>query len=154
MNRFATDLFQVLCPGFDNQIGGGDCRKTIRGAGTAQQTVKKRLFDFRVPFQAPLDNGPQKGQATPGDTGLVPGGSEYRTSHLTEPAAVAMGYFIVMFGNFHNLFFYRRHTQTLRRQYFPRSGMPFLVEQVCPPCEQGEAGGVARPNSLRRSAAN
>mgnify|MGYP006889797525 CR=1 FL=1 len=34
-----------------------------------------------------------------GDPGLVPGGSEYRTSHLTEPAAVAMGYLVVMFGN-------------------------------------------------------
>ena len=99
MNRFAADLFQILRPGFDDQIGRGDCRKTICGAGAAKQAIKKRLLDFRIPFQASFDNGPQKGQTSAGDPGLVPGGPEYRTCHLTEPATVAMRYFDVMFGD-------------------------------------------------------
>jgi hypothetical protein len=88
-----------LRPRFDDQIGSGDRRKTIGSAGAAEQTIKKRLFDFPIPFKAPFDNGPQKGQASTGDPGLVPGGSEYRTCHLTEPATVAMRYFVVMFGD-------------------------------------------------------
>lgn len=99
MNGFAADLFQILRPGFDDQIGSGDRRKTIGSAGTAKQTIKKRLFDFLIPFQASLDNGPQKGQTSTGNPRLVPGGSEYRACHLTEPATVAMRYLVVMFGD-------------------------------------------------------
>jgi hypothetical protein len=99
MNGFAADLFQILRPGFNDQIGSGDRRKTIGGASTAKQTIKKRLFDFLVPLQASLDNGPQKGQTSTGDPGLVPGGSEYRACHLAEPAAIAVGDFIIVFGD-------------------------------------------------------
>jgi hypothetical protein len=99
MDGLAADLFQILRPGFDDQIGSGDGRKTIGGAGTAKQTIKKRFFDFPIPFQASFDNGPQKGQTSAGDPRFVPGGSEYRTCHLTEPATVAMRYFVVMFGD-------------------------------------------------------
>jgi hypothetical protein len=58
MNRFAADLFQILRPGFDDQIGSGDCRKTISCASAAKQTIKKRFLDFPIPFQTPFDNGP------------------------------------------------------------------------------------------------
>ena len=66
MNGFAADLFQILRPGFDDQLGSGDCRKAIGGAGTAKQTIKKWLFYFLIPFQAAFNNGPQKSQAAPG----------------------------------------------------------------------------------------
>jgi hypothetical protein len=99
MNGFAADFFQILCPGFDDQIGSRDRRKTIGRAGAAKQTIKKWFFDFAIPFQAPFDNGAQKGQASTGNPGLVPGGPEYRTCHLTEPATVAMRYFIIVFGD-------------------------------------------------------
>ena len=99
MNGFAADFFQVLRPGFDDQIGGGDGRKTIGRAGTAKQTIKKRLFYFMIPFQAAFNNSPQKCQASTGDPSFMSGGPKNRTRHLTESAAVAMRYFVVMFGD-------------------------------------------------------
>jgi hypothetical protein len=88
-----------LRPSSDDQIGSGDGRKTIGRAGATKQTIKKRFFDFAIPFQASFDNGAQKGQPSTGNPGFMPGRSEYRTRHLAESATIAMRYFIVMFGD-------------------------------------------------------
>ena len=117
VNGFASDLFQIFRPGLDNQIGSRDCRKTIGGTGTAEQTIKKGFFDFLTPIQTPLNDGAQKGQPSASHPGLMAGGSEDRACHLTEPAAVAVGNFVVMFGYVHILFFFtadaRRRSQTV-----------------------------------------
>jgi hypothetical protein len=99
MNGFATDLFQILRAGLDDQLGGRDGRKTVGGAGPAQQTIKKGLFNFPIPFKAPLNDCPQKGQASAGNAGLMAGGSEDRTGYLTETATVALRNFVIVFGD-------------------------------------------------------
>jgi hypothetical protein len=99
VNGFAPDLLQIFRPGPDNQIGSGDCRKAIGGTGTAEQTIKKGFFNFLTPVQTPLNDGAQKGQPSASHPGLMAGGSEYRACHLTEPAAVAVGDFIIVFGD-------------------------------------------------------
>jgi hypothetical protein len=50
MNGFTANFFQILRPGLDDQIGSGDGRKTIGRAGPAKQTIKKRFFDFAIPY--------------------------------------------------------------------------------------------------------
>jgi hypothetical protein len=99
VNGFAPDLFQIFRPGPDNQIGSRDCRKAIGGTGTAEQTIKKGFFYFSIPMQTPLNDGAQKGQSSASHPGLMAGGSEDRACHLTEPAAVAVGNFVVVFGD-------------------------------------------------------
>ncbi len=106
VNGFAADPFQIFRPGIDDQVRCGNGRKTVGGAGTTEQTIKKGRFYVLIPFQAALNNRPQQRQTSTSHAGLMPGGPENRACHLAKPAAVAMGDFIIMFGNVHILYYF------------------------------------------------
>jgi hypothetical protein len=103
VDGLAFDLFKVFGSRFIDQIGRGHGRKTIGGAGATAQAIIERFLELFVPIQAPFNNGSQKSQTAPGNTGFMSGGAEDGTGNLAEAAFVTLSDLVVVFCNIHVL---------------------------------------------------
>jgi hypothetical protein len=101
VNGFAVDLFKVFGSRFIDEVGGGNSRETIGGAGPTTQTIIKWFFELFVPFQAPFDKGTQQRQSSAGDAGFMTRRTEYRTGNLAKPTFIALRNRVVVFSDIH-----------------------------------------------------
>jgi len=101
VNGFSPDLLEIFGPRRDDQLRSRYGRKTVAGAGSAEQAAVKRLLEFGAPLEPALDHGPQQRQPAARHPALVAGGAEDRAGRLAEAAVVAVGDLVVMCGYAH-----------------------------------------------------